>query len=135
MGFWLVGAQAVLLRGRVDDFFRVVRGEYSWRRCFDKITNTRQLLLTAFCCMIRIGRWASGLFGWHSLCGWWVGIGVGRSNFKIGWGVGYGIERNDEANFGIGTPDPVCLDPGCFRGRGFIEALREIRSQWELATR
>ena len=39
-------------------------------------------------------------------CGPGVGIGVEFSNFKIGLGVGYGIEGAVRANFEIGTPDP-----------------------------
>ena len=54
--------------------------------------------------------------------GWWVVgvIGVGPSNFKIGLGVGSGIEGADGVNFEIGTPDP---DP-------FREELRMIDACW-----
>ena len=45
-----------------------------------------------------------GVFGWGGF-----EIGVGRSNFKIGLGVGSGIEGADGANFEIGTPDPRLL--------------------------
>ena len=41
------------------------------------------------------------------------GIGVGRTNFKIGLGVGSGIEGAEGANFEIGTPDPRYRWPIC----------------------
>jgi len=47
---------------------------------------------------------AVAFFGWGGF-----EIGVGRTNFKIGLGVGSGIEGADGANFEIGTPDPRLL--------------------------
>ena len=43
-------------------------------------------------------------FGWGGF-----EIGVGRSNFKIGLGVGSGIEGAGGANLEIRTPDPRLL--------------------------
>ena len=54
--------------------------------------------------------------------GWWFGIGVGPSNFKIDVDAGSGIEGADGVNFEIRTPDPVSATPlrdsGCFGGSG-----------------
>ena len=68
----------------------------------------RQLILTFFCGMVRMRGgclvFCEGVFGWGGF-----EIGVGRSNFKIGLGVGSGIVGAGGANFEIGTPDPRLL--------------------------
>ena len=44
---------------------------------------------------------------WARVSGWrGFEIGVGRSNFRIGLGVGSGIVGAGGANFEVGTPDP-----------------------------
>jgi len=65
----------------------------------------RQIVLTFFFGVVRIRAVAwffvVAFFGWGGF-----GIGVGRTNFKIGLGVASGIVRAGWANFEIGTPDP-----------------------------
>jgi len=94
----------------------------------------RQIILTFFCGMVRMRGgclvFCEGVFGWGGF-----EIGVGRSNFKIGLGVGSGIVGAGGANFEIGTPDPRLLfdwlagsskldDPAnqskCLQNRGLV---------------
>ena len=56
------------------------------------------------------------MWRWRFLRGWWVGIGVGRSNFKIGLRAGSGVVGVVGANFEIGTPYPRLRELVCFRG-------------------